>query len=198
MNRSKRLVRGVGVKGKGSSWINNKRIRSYSVWDKMLERCYSKKRLSIKPQYEGCTVCEEWLNYEDFEIWFNDNYIDGYHLDKDIINSGNKIYSPENCCFVPKEVNNLLTDSKAARGKYPVGVNFVERSGKYRSSISKRGKKITIGLFSNPESAHKAYVTEKELHIKKVAITYFSSGLITKDAYYGLIKYQVDRNKEAS
>lgn len=58
-----------------------------------------------KPTYEGCTVCDEWLYFSNFKKWFDENYIEGFQLDKDIIIRGNKVYSPQTCCFVPKEIN---------------------------------------------------------------------------------------------
>lgn len=62
--------------------------------------------------YVGCTVCERWLEYSNFakditllfgyENWLNKS---GYCLDKDTINPGNKVYSRENCCFIPYTEN---------------------------------------------------------------------------------------------
>ena len=31
----------------------------------------------------------------------------GWELDKDILEKGNKTYSPETCCFVPRVINSL-------------------------------------------------------------------------------------------
>ena len=46
----------------------------------------------------------------------------GWELDKDILVKGNKIYSPDTCCFVPKEVNTVFTKRQSKRGDYPIGV----------------------------------------------------------------------------
>lgn len=78
----------------------------------MLERCYSARYQERKPTYKGCSVCDEWLNYQNFAKWYDDNYyeIKGeiMCLDKDILVKGNKIYSPENCVFVPNYINVLF------------------------------------------------------------------------------------------
>ena len=49
---------------------------------------------------------------KDVKEWFDNpvnGYKEGYSLDKDILVKGNKIYSPETCCFVPQDVNILFT-----------------------------------------------------------------------------------------
>lgn len=35
-------------------------------------------------------------------------HMEGWHLDKDILLKGNKVYSPETCAFVPAKINSLL------------------------------------------------------------------------------------------
>tara|TARA_R110002050_G_scaffold11693_1_gene39168 strand:- start:71 stop:445 length:375 start_codon:yes stop_codon:yes gene_type:complete len=80
----------------------------YSRWRKMLERCYSVEWQESKPTYKECSVCNEWLLFSNFKSWMiNQDWI-GKELDKDIINNGNKTYSPENCAFVSRKVNLLI------------------------------------------------------------------------------------------
>ena len=89
----------VGIIGEGIyvSRINSIRTKEYVAWDAMLQRCYDDKLHKRHPSYKDCTVCEEWLNFQNFAKWFNDNNIDGCQLDKDLLIKGNKIYSPETC-----------------------------------------------------------------------------------------------------
>lgn len=47
----------------------------------------------------------------------------GNQLDKDILNPGNKEYSPDNCIFVTQDINLLLNSRAKCRGKYPQGVS---------------------------------------------------------------------------
>ena len=49
-----------------------------------------------------CSVCEEWKHFSNFKKWFDENYIEGFDIDKDILIKGNKVYSPEACSFVPR------------------------------------------------------------------------------------------------
>ena len=106
----------------------------------MLRRCYDKKILEKFPTYKRCTVCDEWLFYPNFKKWFDENYyeIEGQKmaLDKDIISKGNKVYSPENCIFVPNNINVLFTNRKGERGDYPIGVSWKIKNNKFQAQCS--------------------------------------------------------------
>ena len=91
----------------------------------------------------------------------------GWCLDKDILVKGNKIYSPETCCFVPKGINLLFGKNNAKRGNYPIGV--CKFKNKFQATINIKGKTISLGHFDTPEEAFEAYKTAKEAYIKEVA-----------------------------
>ena len=93
----------------------------------------------------------------------------GKALDKDILFVGNKEYAPDKCCFVTREINNLLLDRKASRGKHPIGVYFDKQAKKFKAQCNENGKSIHLGCYDNPEDAHKAYVDFKRELIKSVA-----------------------------
>lgn len=77
----------------------------------------------LKKIYNGCEVCEEWRYFPKFKEWFNLNYIKGWEIDKDVLFKGNKLYSPETCCFLPKEVNSFFTiKRRRKKGNLPLGV----------------------------------------------------------------------------
>ena len=104
----------VGFMGKGKhkAKVNGKNTKPYQTWKSMLERCYSDKRQAKHPAYIGCTVASIWHNFQKFAQWFDENYIDGYELDKDCKIEGNKIYSPENCLFVSRKENMVKAKAK--------------------------------------------------------------------------------------
>lgn len=110
----------LGV-GKYKSSINNKETIVYKTWNGMLKRCYHAQTQDRQPTYKGCTVCEEWFNFQNFADWYYKNYIDGYHLDKDIRLKGNKIYSPDTCMFVSLKDNNIAARAKHFKVKNPDG-----------------------------------------------------------------------------
>lgn len=93
--------------GKYKTVHNGKHTKMYRAWSGMLDRCYgNRERL---PWYDDCTVCIEWHNFQNFAKWYEENYyeVEGerIELDKDILYSGNKIYSPLTCVFVPQDIN---------------------------------------------------------------------------------------------
>lgn len=50
-----------------------------------------------------------------------------WHLDKDILVAGNKIYSPETCLFVPNRINSLLIRG-VKTGPLPLGVSMMHQT----------------------------------------------------------------------
>lgn len=166
--QSARLVRGVGVNDatyKTQPVINGKReiCPFYRKWADMLNRCYSEKELAKRPSYAGCSVAVEWLNFMAFREWMDRQAWKGMHLDKDILVQGNRVYSPNTCIFVTQQLNKFMTDSGAARGEYPIGVEFQKIAGKFRSLCCNpiTGKREHLGYFADQDSAHQAWIQRK-------------------------------------
>ena len=192
----KGIVFGVGITGDGKSRDSEtgKRIKSYTVWADMIRRCYDKKYHARQATYIECTVSEGWKYYPNFQKWHDANYQEGYHLDKDLLYKGNTVYSENNCVYLPRQINNLLTNSKAKRGEYPVGVSFNSSLGKYHSSLKKNGRTCNLGHYNTPEEAFEAYKLAKESYIKELAEEYYQKDLITKAAYEALLRYEISIN----
>jgi hypothetical protein len=173
---------------------NGKRkiIKSYNLWGAMFSRCYNENHLKKQPIYRGCTVCDEWKSYKNFKEWFDDNYIEGYQLDKDILVlvDGNKVYGPDFCRYIPQSLNCLLNDNRRVRGEYPQGVSLHHKS--YRARLNVGGdKRIIIGTYPTADLAFAAYKKAKESRVKYEAETYFKSGAICIDMYNALMAWEV-------
>lgn len=137
MRKKNTLVQGVGVNDyDGLIWVNGKNVDSYQCWNHMLTRCYSAKSQINHPTYIGCSVSEEWLHFSNFKKFYDANYREGFHLDKDILVEGNKIYSPETCVFLPPYLNNLLIDSGNARGDLPLGITANKTKTKNGTTVT--------------------------------------------------------------
>lgn len=119
-------VFGVGFLGRGKNKASNKGVttKAYRVWQSMLGRCYDRSIQLKHPTYTECSVCDEWHNFQTFADWFCENSVIDFHLDKDIKNKGNKIYSPSNCMFVTRKENNIKARAKNYSFKSPYGLHI--------------------------------------------------------------------------
>jgi hypothetical protein len=163
----------------------NSGTKTYNIWTSILRRCYD---LNFKKSsHFDCFICPEWTNFQVFAEWYENNYIDGFHLDKDILVKGNKIYGPETCCFVPQQINNLFVKPKIEK-ELPVGI-VLTKFNKYQVRIKKFGKHISLGNFNNLDDAILAYKKGKEKQIKELAEIWKDK--LVKKVYDILINYEI-------
>lgn len=166
------IVHGVGVND--ADYMVNPRINGkaftcpfYNTWKGMLRRCYSKARIDTDTTYKDCSVCDEWLTFSNFKSWMIKQDWKGKQLDKDIIDYGNRVYSPEKCLFVTREINMLITNDIPKSGTGVQGVHFDK--DKYRSRIIIDGRKINLGRFNSISEAYNKYLTFKSDKILEIA-----------------------------
>lgn len=168
---------GVGYLGNGKykSRINNVKTEVYIKWGSMLTRCYSDK-FNGKESYQGCFVCNEWHNFQNFAEWFYENIYEldneRIELDKELKYKNCRLYSPYTCLLVPKRLNSVICDRARDRGKYKIGVTGRPFQGKYYASCNSNGRRIFIGAFNTEIDAFNAYKQFKEAEIKRLANTY--------------------------
>jgi hypothetical protein len=170
---------------------------SYECWNSMLKRCYSESSKSY-PAYgaRGVTVCKEWLDYAVFAKWYDENYVEGFEIDKDIHSDKFKgyEYNPEVCVFVPKRLNTFFTNSRSVRGLYPVGVSKkFGRRGKFRytSYYSNENQiQTSAGVYDTMHEAFMAYKVNRERVLKTIAEEYFQAGSIHETTYKRLLGWQ--------
>ena len=95
---------GVGVVGDEITKVNSKFLKEYDLWRGMLRRCYDTNLHKNHSTYLNCTVSDNFKHYPFFKGWCSKQIgfgNEGWHLDKDILFKGNKVYSEDTCCFVP-------------------------------------------------------------------------------------------------
>ncbi|HGF9808161.1 TPA: hypothetical protein ACJEWJ_005878 [Klebsiella quasipneumoniae] len=105
--------------------------------------------------YLDVTIAEEWYEFENFYNWYVVNYVEGWHLDKDIKVEGNRQYGPDTCIMVPAVINSLFTRSDSMHGYK--GVYFDSRSNKYYAQMRINGKTVQSGHSVLVEEAHRMF-----------------------------------------
>lgn len=166
----RKLLFGVG-KNDATYFTQYKGLKCpfYTAWTNMLNRCYNSKYQKDKPTYKNCVVTRKWLTFSEFKNWMETQDWKGKCLDKDVLNPGNHIYSPDYCIFASIHVNSLLTDHRGARGDYPQGVCFNRSKNKLEAWLSIDGKQIHLGSFQSVEMASSAYNNAKAEEIRRIA-----------------------------
>ena len=185
-----KLVCGVGINNRSIPVrVNGDATKPYLLWQTMLYRCYSPKKLAISPSYSGCSVSDDFKQYHVFHEWVVNQY--GYNnhrweLDKDVLCPGNKIYSAESCVFIPHELNSLITPITTKKFH---GVTWHKRDKIYIAKITKKNKGVEIGRFSTIEEASQAYVNAKQSYIRSVVESYKDQ--LRPDVYDAICAYKV-------
>ena len=159
----------------------------------MKERCKRGEYDSRFLAYKGCSVCEEWNNFEKFEEWYLDNYYlcnnEKLFIDKDLLVSGNKIYSPSTCCLLPRILNNSITKYTAFKHGLPPGVTHGQTlANTYSVNISFGDVKLNK-TFKDVSAAFNCYKNEKEKYIKKLASEY--KEYIPNHVYVALNEFEI-------
>lgn len=184
-----KLILGVGINDVPTpTRSGNIRNDAYRTWKSMLERCYSDKYHQKEPAYIGCSVCDDWIRFSNFKRWFDNpknGYKDGYQLDKDLLLQGNKVYSSETCCFLPREINAAIQVSRINENN---GVKF-NKKGDYTVHASLGGKKVNVGKFKNINDARNAYINAKKDNLLYLADKYYVEGKISHNIYNALINF---------
>ena len=188
-------VCGVGITGtKYPSKVNGVLTKEYNLWCSMLTRCYSEAYRKKRPTYEGCEVSDKFKSYEYFYEWCHSQIgfgVEGWHLDKDLLVKGNKVYSEDSCVFLPSEINSLLTKRTASRGEYLIGVSWYSKSKTFIAQVNKnKGKPEHLGYFKTEIEAFNAYKQAKESFVKEQANNWKSE--IDPRAYNALMNYRVE------
>lgn len=113
-------VCGIGFFGR-KPLAGETKTQAYRVWHGIIVRCYSEKHQSMHPSYIGCSVINEWHNFQNFKEWFDKHYTKGLEVDKDIKVAGNRVYGPDTCIMVSKKRNIEHAFAKNYKFKDPEG-----------------------------------------------------------------------------
>ena len=198
-------VAGVGFFGDGefSSKAKKGKKSAPSVildyWRRMLTRCFDPRELAKQTSfnYLNVEVCNEWFNFQNFAKWAltQPNWNVKNELDKDLIGTG-FMYSPENCTFLPMEINVFLSDSYARDAhNLPKGVQYIQpgtnnsKVGYVARCHTDKGREY-LGYYNTPEAAFAVYKIAKEKYAKLLAERY--KDRMTTQAYEKLLQFTIE------
>jgi hypothetical protein len=179
-------------------YVNKGKLsKVYITWHSMIKRCYDEKYKEEHPTYINCLVCDEWLNFQNFAEWFDENYYEIENekmcLDKDILVQDNKTYSPSTCVFVPERINMLFLKRDNDRGEFPIGIRRIGDKFRARANYIDKFNKLRrkeLGTYKTPEDAFNlGYKPFKENYIKEFADRY--KDFIPIDLYEAMYKYEI-------
>ena len=150
---------------------NGKRVDPcpyYDRWIQVLKRTLSAKVKERRTCYTDAEICDRWQKASEFkawietQIWEEPGRPDKLQLDKDILIPGNKLYSPETCAFVPRELNCVLIVIDNALGVPGVLQRFY-KSGRERfvATITTRDVRKDVGSYRTLIEAHAAWQLAK-------------------------------------
>ena len=129
--------------------------RLYIIWSTLKGRVLNPKNKAYKNYGgRGITLCDEWLDVQNFYDWaISNDYSEGLSIDR-IDNDGN--YKPNNCRWTTRIIQNrnqrLRKDNKSGYK----GVIYHKSTGKYQASVSD-GKQKYLGLYPTAEDGAVAY-----------------------------------------
>lgn len=189
-----RSVVGVGYYGVGkfSAKVSGVHTKEYADWISMLKRCY--KSEEAKKSYKDKSVTKEWHNFQIFAEWAVTQMNfgrEGWDLDKDLIVKNNKVYGPETCAYLPREVNSFI--KRRNFNGLPLGVDIAynyDGSPYYRTQAREDSKNICLGRFYSVEEAFMSYKIHKEELAKKLALKWKNQ--IPELTFNALYNYTVD------
>lgn len=158
-------ITGEGFLGVGD-YSRKKNPKAYHHWHQMLTRCGIEEE-KFKNYFDK-EITNDWLCFQNFASWAESQVgfsCEKWQLDKDILVKGNKVYSPETCCFVPHRINSLIIKSN------PQGSWSDKHKRWYFSYREEDSTKVRKG-FESQEEGYTWYARNKQTIVKRVAEIY--------------------------
>lgn len=146
----------------------------YAKWLGVLQRSVDKVRGALHPTYINVMCCAEWQYLSKFIEWVdnqpNKNWVES-ELDKDFLSEGCKVYSPDTCVFITRQVNNFILSNEAQRGDLMIGVTLSNNKKKFRAQCCDPfiRKQVKLGTFDTELEAHLAWQAKKHEHACRLA-----------------------------
>lgn len=140
-------------------------------------------RVGRGKSYGDVIVSDEFMGAQQFCDWAvqQDGWGKGYHLEKDLLFKGNRVYSPSTCCFVPAAINHgiIVRSTKSI---------VTECKDGWQVQFQKNNFKIFLGVYSTEAEGILAYEKYCESYAHKLAEIYKNK--ISESAFEKLSHWQ--------
>lgn len=170
-----KTVFGVGCLGSGihKSWKNARGSRdTYLNWIAMLQRCYIDMGDKYLSYYGFVTVCDEWLNFQNFAEWYESHHYnipnERLHIDKDIKSKESKVYSPETCILIPQSINEVIRENYRNSDNADLPVTIKRYGKKYQVKF----RRENLGSYDTVDECLCKYNDRKLNYIKELVDSY--------------------------
>lgn len=199
-NTRNKLLFGA-ANSKSGRWNTTRKrgeIIEYSFWSDVMRRCLHQNFKDKQPEYADVSCDNRWLSFDSFmedvsqlpnfdKIYLKPRWC----LDKDLLVRGNKIYGKDTVCFIPQQMNAMLTTSKRARGDLPIGVFLCQnKTNPYRAMCGDGYKgRIYLGGFKTPEMAFEAYKTRRKEVMISIADKW--KHLLPENVYSAFVNWEI-------
>ncbi len=139
--------------------------RLYNIWSNIKDRTLNPKNKRYSDYGgRGTTLCEEWLDVQNFYDWAMSNgYSDELSIDR-IDNDGN--YCSENCRWTTQTIQSRNQRIRKNNTSGFKGVSFSKDNNSFRVKISVNNKSMHIGYFPTAVEgaiAYNNYIIENNL-----------------------------------
>jgi hypothetical protein len=150
-----RSIHGVGYIGCGD-FSSTKDAKAYKSWIGMIRRVFDDYEQARRPSTTDLSMEFSWECFQSFAYWATQQKgynIEGFELDKDLLEQGNNVYGPQYCCFIPREINTALPKRNASESRVYVS----ERNGDilYQAHSRDYKTKIRIAVRGSFEECYK-------------------------------------------
>lgn len=162
-------VHGFGYRGVGNYKVSIGGVHTneYKIWKGIMYRIFSGENKT----YKNVSVCEEWLNFQNFAKWYDENYPKHindikFEIDKDLkqYSFDFKIYSPETCVWLPKRINIFIY----RKHKNTISISYDKSRNKWVSGTTDFNTGEFIRKrFNTQEEAHEFYLKVRAEQVEK-------------------------------
>jgi len=171
----------------------------YNSWINMLSRCYYDKytnRDTGNRPYDNTIVSKEWHNFQTFAEWYlkESDRISSIKngvvlaLDKDLLGSVSKMYSPNTCCLIPRCINSEIRDNTKKLVNGELSTLRLMLNGVYCLRLAVNGKSFQIKRPTALDCVN-YYIDARENNVRNLAEEH--KQLLTPKVYAALINYEL-------